>query len=201
MNEHEKNILTVYEHASAAERSDGLLWYHNALAEAVRLSELFETPVANVVGAIALLSPGLRWELNISHARTLMVALANGNPIPMVGVYGRRNRDKAVSSLRGEHIDKLIVKSPKVKAFYKNILYPGYDLGYVTIDRHAQSIYNGSYVDTKAPSIHPALYTRIEQAYSNVATHVKILPHQLQATTWLTWRNLKDVLHVSEILK
>lgn len=185
-----ENILAVYNRASKAELIAGLRWYHKARLEAIALAQRYDISLESAVGAIAILSPGLRWEYNIEHAERLISAVTKHKDPPMVGVYGTRNRDNAVKVIGGASINSVISsRALKVRSFYHNILNPDKNTGYVTIDRHAQSICENTYLDTNIPSIHGAKYRRYAEAYSEAAREIGRFPHEIQAVTWIRWRN------------
>ena len=80
----------------------------------------------------------------------------------------------------------------KTRAFYRNLLDPNRP-GPVTIDRHAISLLYGLKLgDTTGLTILNRIgaYQWAAAIYRTVARRYGVLPHQLQAVTWLTWRRL-----------
>src|SRR5579872_6992800 len=137
----ESNILRTYGLATESDLHLGLHWYQSAHDEAVTLADTYAIGVWQAVGVIAAISPGLNWGLNVLQAKSLIAAWKDQSPLPTVGVYGRRNVDKAVAILNGTDPLELFSpkSSPKVRSFYLNILSPQSDEA-VTIDRHAKAL-------------------------------------------------------------
>lgn len=189
------NILAVYHSATSPEHRRGFQWYLMAQAQARRLASRYELPLSTSVGVIAALSPGLEWLQNIVDAEALIKAFLENDEPPMVGVYGRRNRDKALSILRGaDPVD--VLGGLKVRSFYANILQPN-NPDPVTIDRHAYCLAHGirsersgfASVDIK---LTPKRYRETAEAYREIAADLNLLPNQLQATTWLAWKRTNE---------
>jgi hypothetical protein len=196
----EENVLRAYSAATDAERSIGLNWYADAHAAAVTLSERHAVSVDTACGVIAALSPGNEWGKNILDADALLSAWNAGRRLPVVGTYGMRNVIKARRILAGEHpLDVLPPTGPKVRAFYKCISEPTLSDA-VTIDRHAKCLALNAMTDRDRIGV----VTRVEYAlyawhYMVLATRIGLLPHQLQATTWVAWKRLVDETNQLEL--
>ncbi len=77
-----------------------------------------------------------------------------------------------------------ILNGQKIKCFYANILNP-FAFGVVTIDRHALKVVG---IDSTKPT--KKQYLAASEAYCEAAKLVGLLPHELQAVTWVTYRRL-----------
>ena len=177
------NVRTVFESASLIELAEGMAWYanaHNILA-AVAIRHKVTTRVA--CGICAALSPGSPWERNLQDVQEFL-----RNPKAAVGVYGRRNRDKAKRILdREEPLD--VLGGQKVRSFYLNLVSPTEDLA-VTVDRHSKCLSFGITSERDSNAIVTrAEYQIVEQVTRELAEELRILPLQLQAVTWTVWRN------------
>lgn len=194
----ERNILTTYNLATKVDHNYGMHWYAIARDEALTIAEKYDVGVDKVVGVIAAISPGLNWGRNLIEAAEVVRAFATGQPTPMVGVYGKGNVAKAVRILKGENaMDVFPVKtSPKVRSFYDNILYPRSG-SEVCIDRHAKALaYNygseraGRASDDKLSAVRPREYQYLAWHYRVLAGRLGLIPSQLQAICWVTWKRI-----------
>lgn len=185
-----RNILSVFHQASDSDRSEGLYWYQTANRDAQSLAERFQVSLSVAVGVIAALSPGRNWGLNLQDAEKLLHAFTNDLPLPHVGSYGRKNVAKARRIMQGENpFDVLPPTGPKVRAFYSLILDPASNLE-VCVDRHALAIAVGR-VQPESVTVRVFQYGFFAKHYSAAAAILGLLPHQVQAVTWVTWRRLK----------
>lgn len=199
------SILGCFFTASTAEKSEGLSWYNNAHQRALAISDDLNVSPDVVCGVIAALSPNNRWERNLSDASTLLkIAQAGGSEEDLqaakVSTFGR-NKDKAIRIIREPGPDIMtILSGRKVQAFFACILDPE-RVDYVCVDGHAYSVWLGERVPTtKTPSISAKLYNQISQDYAQAAgiildvTGDVYTPAQVQAITWVAWRNLHATL-------
>ncbi|MFZ9252944.1 MAG: DUF7178 family protein [Hylemonella sp.] len=189
------NILAVFFSANAAEVSEGAHWYRKAHVLAIDLSAKYGVPYFSAVGIIAALSPNNRWERNVADAeRLIKVFVAGGNPHEVKVCTFGKNKQKAIDILEGAApLD--VLSGRKVRAFYDCICHA--DGGNsVCVDGHAYAIWLGQPVPTsQTPSISAKLYETISEDYRkatkqiNEITGQNYLPSQVQAITWVAWRN------------
>ncbi|HEY6019445.1 MAG TPA: hypothetical protein VIY48_05965 [Candidatus Paceibacterota bacterium] len=203
----ERNILAVYARANESDRAEGLFWYSKAHDTARNLAEKHGISVAQAVGVIAAISPGNSWGRNILEADEFIHAYVHGYKLPSVGVYGRRNVAKARRILNGESGESVLhtKTGPKVWAFYSNILNPHISQE-LTIDRHAKGLaYNfgsqrkGFATDDKLSIVGRVEYRYLVRHYRVIAERLGLVPHQLQAITWVTWKRIEGRMEQSEI--
>lgn len=171
-----KNIIKEWDRALPAHHEAGMSWYVDAHNEAKTMGDLV---IAS--GVIAAMSPNTPWDRNLVIARN---AMATGVATGTLG----NSCIKANRIMAGE--DPLsVLGGLKVRSFYKNIVDPTCSEA-VTIDRHAYDIA----VDTRngkdrRPIGTPKQYEAIANAYRVVADSLGIMPWQLQAVTWESWRS------------
>ena len=197
-----KNILNEYFNSSVEEKMLGRLFYPNANAAAIDIGSRlgFNNSEALIVGAgiIAALSPQTEWLNNI----VLAFEFAE---IKYAKKQTQANNNKALKILEGEDpMDVLGKEAYKVKAFYKAIQEPyGNNLiekvsGFpdnkkqlAVIDRHAGGVYFGWPLVEKERRQLSNWKTlgRISKAYFKVAQGLNIPLNELQATTWVSFRN------------
>ena len=174
------SIENVYYKATEQDKSEGIEWYPNAHAFARTVGS---RSVKRGAGIIAALSPQTSWPEN----KRLALQASSGR----ITGHTRRNCEKATDCRRG--YDPLeVLGGRKVRAFYALILDPtnAYD---VVIDRHAFDVAIGYETDNLARKVLERVggYDFIADAYRKAAANLGILPSEVQATTWLTWRRLK----------
>lgn len=182
------NVLAVYNGASANAIREGLSWYLDAHNVSRILANEYGVTVAQAAGIIAALSPMNGWENNKNKARQLL-AQGNGEGC---GLY--RNVEKAMRIYDGE--DPLtVLGGDKVRAFYATILDPFGDIDPV-IDRHAFDIAVGERTDEKRRGIlsRKGVYHQFAQVYREAAKVAGIGAAQMQAVTWVAWREALGII-------
>jgi len=193
----ERNILSVYVRASETDRAEGLHWYSHAHGIAQVMADKHGVSLVQSIGVIAALSPSLNWGLNVLQANEIIQLYQSGKrgeDIPTLGTYGRRNIIKVLRILAGEHpLD--VLGGNKVRSFYANLLYPRSSVC-VTIDRHAKGLAIGSISPRGATAVKDSIVTNPEYAYYSkhyvkLAELLGLIPNQLQAICWVTWRRLQ----------
>lgn len=188
--QYKNNIRKMYRRSTEQDRIEGLKWYISAYGEAIRLSERYRTTVEEAAKTIAILSPGVKWEVNLVDAEIMLANWRAGQLIDdfPVSTY-RKNKQKAWQYLT----ESIEYKQPTVSGFktynfYLNILHPEQALG-VTVDRHAYRVAIGK-PRSGSVALSKTLYRTVSQAYATVAREVGILPHELQAVVWCAYRRL-----------
>lgn len=171
---HTANILATYERASASDMLEGLSWYPTAHDIASEASN-----VATGAGIIAALSPRMPWHRNIKLARVAFGA-------PLTGGALKRSVNSANRILMGD-APLQVLSGLKTRAFYHNIRFPETSK-MVTVDTHAIKI-----AGVDKDSVTPKQYGIIANAYRDAAKHIGLLPSDVQAVTWTTYRREQDL--------
>jgi hypothetical protein len=177
------NILDTYAQRSPAQESEGLDWYPRVGRIARELDP--DNPKC-AFGSFAAMASNMSWGPNETVVRR---AYANGRRIP--GGLPDSVR-KAQACLDGT--DPLeVLGGKKIRAFYASMLEPQGDS--VCIDRHAHDIAAGQAMPGRT---RPLLgrkdgYETIAAAYVAAASLVGISPVELQAITWVVWRDLQGI--------
>jgi len=195
------NILAFYRKCTPQNMVDGLNWYKEAHYFAQTLSEVYGVSFAQVVAVIAVLSPSNSWEGNKVNAEAIINAFNKDRTgrfcyAVKVSTYNA-NKEKAIEALINPNTALPIVfntqrqSNRKVSNFASNILNP-YSDAFVTIDRHAARIAYGVTGSTVVKSITPNRYEAVKKAYQQAANSIdsNLLPCELQAVTWLRYREL-----------
>ena len=171
-----ENVLTEYARADRSQVAAGMDWYADAHSLALTLNA---NDVAEASAVIAALSPQLSWDRNVILAKRAYAGELDGGCLPASIV-------KAHRILAGEApLD--VLGGPKVRSFYANIVDPT-DSITVTVDRHAVDIAVDTRLGKASPGLTPKRYLAWSQAYREAALVAGILPQQMQAVTWTSWR-------------
>lgn len=158
-------------------------WYSEAHDTMQGFAQRYRVPVKQVVGACAALSPMVSWPNNLLALNRCLIFHKDGGWDTSVIPGINRNIYKAQKILEGN--DPLdILGGEKVVAFYHNILDPQ-DPERVTIDRHAYRIWAGTDSEDSFPK---RLMPIIQNDYREVAKTLGWLPMELQAATWVAYR-------------
>lgn len=190
------NILAVYSMATADDIREGLAWYQTAHNWCkVQAGSNRPHLIARNAGIVAALSPMNAWGNNKRKAALLIskrgkVKAVKGEPNG-IGLSG--NVAKAVKIYNGaEPLD--VLKGNKVRAFYETILNPQGDVIPV-IDRHAFDIAVGERTSDKRRGIldRKGVYEQFANAYREAAKVAGIGSAQMQAVTWIAWRNIHGI--------
>jgi hypothetical protein len=185
---HSNNILRMFDMATMDEIYSGCEWYAEANRQARTISANTGYNLTAVCGIIAALSPRNKWSRNIEDVRNLLA-----DDDAKVSTF-HRNKAKAaeIKSLLNPSFDQVldIIKGDKVCSFYANILNPNL-LDIVTVDSHAIGVWLGTRaVKVAAKGV---AYQTIQQAYVDTAKELCLIPCQLQAITWLTYRRINNI--------
>lgn len=179
-----KNVLGTFESATDSHIADGLVWYR----EAHNFCLTLDSNVEKAAGIVAALSPNNNWINNMRMAERLY---SNGT--------GERcglgqNVSKAMKIYNGDApLD--VLGGNKVRAFYLSILDPN-DMSVVpVIDRHAFDIAVGMITDTRTRAIlsRKGVYGQFAEVYCEAAEIAGIGAKQMQAATWVAWREIHGI--------
>lgn len=181
-----ENVLGIYGNASAENLRDGLSWYLDAHNFAKTLDP---SNVSRAAGIIAALSPMSGWDNNKNKAAQLYRQNGDGT-----GVGMRNNVNKAIRIFKGENPDD-VLRGDKVTAFYRTILDPTAQSVQPVIDRHAFDIAVGVKTDDKTRGMlgRKGVYGQFADTYIDAAKIAGIGSAQMQAVTWVAWREIHGI--------
>lgn len=174
-----KALSNILQTATPEQLHNGLVWYKQAHAHCKYLASAYDISLDKVCQVMAILSPAVSWEVNKRDCERLL----EYGEAATVSTYGQ-NKAKALRVIAG--LDTINEKALKTYSFYKNILNPECT-EHVTIDRHAFKAYKGK---TKAGSVSVKVtdYRKAKKAYQRKAKELNMLPNQLQAIVWMSFR-------------
>lgn len=187
-----RRIVALFNRATVDERQEGLAWYRKANTFAQGLAERNGLSLAQASGIVAALSPQVSWEVNQTLA---MKACAGRSYVGQT----RPNMAKASAIREGSNPSEVLFTSDrtgkKVRAFYACIADPE-GTKEVCIDRHAYSLAEGLLANDDKERTNAlqrkGVYEGLADSYREASRILGVLPHEVQAVTWLVWRNLKN---------
>ena len=189
------NILNLYNQATIGELQAGMAWYYLANNSARQLQQVYDFTMPQICGVIAALSPRNKWYRNLQDCSNLLSCIRGESNIEdyKCGTF-TSNKIKArliLATPNTTHEQVLsILGGNKVRSFYSNILEPS-NPNYLTVDGHALGCYQGVKLRGCTPSNKD--YQTITDTYSHLAIDkIGILPNQLQAINWLTYKRLHN---------
>ncbi len=179
MTNYVENIISVYLRATDSQYWDGMEWYNDAhhLAHSLSPNDIWRG-----AGVIAALSPMKQWPENVRLAR---IAFETGKATGHIGTHV----EYAQRILDGEH-PLAVMNGDKTRNFCEAIATNGMSKT-ATIDRHAHDIAMFKVFTDKARKIGKRLYRDMASAYGEAAELAGISVNQMQAVTWVTWKESK----------
>jgi hypothetical protein len=187
-----RRIVALFNRATPEERQEGMEWYAKANAFAKGLADHNGLTLRQTAGIVAALSPQVSWEVN----QTIALKAASGRRY--TGQTGP-NMSKASRIRNGEDPSEVLFTSEKsgqkVRAFFACIESPE-TTDAVCIDRHAYSLAEGLLTNDDRERSNAlrrkGVYATLEASYREAARILGVRPHEVQAVTWIVWRNLKN---------
>ena len=167
--------------ATDEERHAGRHWYYDAQTFCGHIATELGFTVDRVAQAVAILSPQIDWDKNKQNAVLLATTLD-----PSIKIFATASqKEKGIAALFNEY--RIPETSRKTFSFADNIANP--DSTRVTVDRHATKVALG---DTTANEVRITnlQYRKIESAYQAVAQKHGLMPYQVQAVCWVTYKRV-----------
>ena len=184
--EHRSNILSVWDQSDWTDWSEGMLAYGRYRQTLYQIAKKYRKPLSSIVGAFAALSPNNDYMNNL---RSVVSLLEGSNRTSTYGAC----RDRAQRCLRGEYFLDF-TDGMKTRSFFQNIMDPS-DPHPVTIDGHAYCIYVNYRMTMKEAVMLRFKYEPVAEDYRQVAKNLNVLPNQLQAVTWFTWKRIHNSVY------
>lgn len=191
-----KNITKYMQLATDSELNEGKNWYLDAYNFCLETASKSNLPLENVAGIVSALSPQTSWELNKKYTHAFIANKYVAKP------KVTKAKAKVIHTELKSILDiYTILNGRKTQAFFMNIIKPLENTGFVTIDRHAVAIciQNPSKVSPLLDSEYTKYvctelkYNCLADAYKIVAKKYELLPHEVQAITWVTYRRLRNI--------
>lgn len=175
-----KNIDRIFRQATSQDIKEGLAWYKEANEFCKTVAIVYDIPVWKVALVVSALSPRNKWNRNKQDTITAITKGIDGKYATF-----NTNRDKALNILNCNNIKEgldILGKGQKTNAFFYNIYNTSSNV--VTVDSWACRI-AGYKKDTPTKK----QYNVLSEAYKAVASKYNLLPSEVQAITWLCYRD------------
>jgi hypothetical protein len=185
------SIEKYYLNSLQIEKENGMQWYKNAKNTICTIADKYGIHHKIAIAVTSALSPRCIWESNIKDLENVLKWYTDKNKrsYPKVTTYNQ-NRNKAINILMNENTN--VFNTAKTFNFFNNIMYPE-NKDYITIDGHSINIYYGKIGAVKNKHFTDKYYYRIAKAYKKIAAKYDILPNQLQAITWLSFKRIHNI--------
>lgn len=190
----QRNILQVYHKAKEYEWDLGIttyLRYHQRIFQMASKFDM-EDRLAVIVAMFVAVSSDFYQDDSFA---TLQLCLEHfpKKEIPGITTYPT-GVDRAIALWEGAD-PKTIFQIPKTYNYYMNLWNPCHPR-YITIDGHMMSVWKGRRVRLKSreTKITGREYRMMADDYKTVARELGLLPSQLQAICWLTWKRLNKII-------
>jgi hypothetical protein len=184
------NIINTYNEATTEEKEYWGKWYYKAKAIVEKLAEEYQIPLNIMAGIVATLSPGNRWNSNITAAKRLIEKYKFGIPHERINSYSKQI-EKARKILETGDLSNII--GPKVTVFYKSLVNPDEIKNDLVLDSHAINIWRG---DTrrkikKTPQPSKSEREQMIVDYKKASEILGVSVQEIQAVTWYIWKFTK----------
>jgi hypothetical protein len=188
-----ENLRKIWSQATRHERDAALAsyWKYNLLCSDMGRKHGYNVDIAAAV--FAALSPNNDYHGNLRDAANLMAAARAGKTLAEfnVSTYGQ-NKRKAWNIVRGFIKPLDAIKADKTRNFYMNVAHPD-DPAWVTIDGHMYNMWNAKRVNLVGLRSQKTLYKVVADGVREMALEVDLIPNQVQAILWTTWRRLHNI--------
>jgi hypothetical protein len=193
-----RRLKKMYNFATPEGLKSSLNWYFEAHNFCKDMNKKYGVSVEKCAAVISALSPAVSWDTNKTDALYMIEIFVNFGELEncLFSTY-TQNAFKAWQILKDykvQSVEEIFEKyfnngksGFKTANFFVNIAQPE-NKNFVTIDRHQISICKnlkksgGSQVATKK------VYQILKEVHIETAKELQILPSQLQAVTWSTFR-------------
>jgi hypothetical protein len=190
-----RDIIKTLNRADAVDIDEGRLSYFRYNEVLRNLAAFYSVGFAETVAVFAALSPNSDYQGNLRSTATVIKGWKAGVDVERIRVVTYNHcRDRAFEYLNGVSFLET-VKGKKIRSFYLNILNP-MDPEPVTIDGHAVNIWRGRRMNLKEVAGPKGRfnYNEVARDYRSAAIRVGLLPNQVQAITWFTWKRVHSIL-------
>jgi len=190
-----RNILRVYRNATPQEKAQGLAWYNEAQKACRDMSVKHKVPMHIVTAVCAALSPSNKWARNLIDTDTIIAAYLRGDAIETVKVSTyNAMKEKAWGILSESPTTSkamTLLNGQKIISFFECIM----GMDNCCIDGHAFNIVTNKRIplnDAKT-GLTKRKYKELQGLYRRAAKQEGIAAYEMQAITWVAWRNAHNI--------
>ncbi len=192
------NIKRVLAKADYIDWSEGMIAYSMYRQTMVGLSAHYGYPLETVTSVFAALSPNNDYIKNLRSTATLLKGHKNEISVDRLTVTTYSAcKLRAWRVLNGEPF-LVFTKGKKTRNFYECIMNPHHPTA-ITIDGHMANIWLGKLQPLLAAAWASWNYDNLAHDYRVVAFSEYILPMQLQAICWFTWKRINKIVYEPQL--
>jgi hypothetical protein len=173
------NIEKVYLDSTKLDHKEGIAWYGIAREFCEEVAYRHNMPVWKVVLMLSALSPRNKWSRN----KTDVLGVIKDGLDAKCSTFNA-NKEKACKIYHASFLSQgldILGKGKKTRAFFYNIY--NYNSNKVCVDSWACRV---AQLGKDTPTVKQ--YRDLEEAYRLVATKYGLVPMDLQAITWVSFR-------------
>jgi len=188
------NIKKVLAQADAIDFTEGKAAYRNYHELLKVIADFYNVGFVQTVQAFVSLSPNNDYVGNLRSLVTLINGVKTNISVDKIKCSTYKHcRDRAYEYFVGNKDFLIETKGLKITAFYHNILKPD-DKSHITIDGHMHNVWSGTRRTMKEVAILKMKYETIEKDFKFVARQACLIPNQLQAICWFTWKRINNII-------
>jgi hypothetical protein len=193
------NLNRVFMQADAMEMSEGMSAYQRYHDSMEEFANYYGNTIEGTVGAFVALSPNNSYAQNLRSLASVLKGVNEGVPVEnIITSTFPKCRARAFACASGKMNFLQEAKGQKTRAFYQNIVDPT-DNHPVTVDGHMYGAWKGEYTKMTDAKVSQRLYGVISGDIREIAFYHHLLPHQVQAILWFTWKRLHRVLFSEQL--
>jgi hypothetical protein len=195
-----ENLLKVYSKSTNYERQLGKEAYQNYHILTTGIAKEFGFPFYVGPAVFSALSPNSDYLGNLRDVRVLLKAKAEGRSLSDFSVHTYGNNKRKAWEIANCSINPLnLIVANKTRNFYLNCLCPEARKP-ITIDGHIYNAARGIRENLVGlRGFTPKKYEEIAQSMRNLAKDLSLIPNQLQAIIWMTWKRLHHAVHSDQL--
>jgi hypothetical protein len=188
------NIKRVLAQADRVDWNEGMIAYQMYNQTMSSLAQYYGYSLETVTAVFAALSPNNDYLKNLRSTVTLLKGFRDGHSVDSLTVTTYNAcKLRAWRVLNGESFLSFTT-GKKTRNFYECIINPEHQTA-ITIDGHATNIWLDKPQTMTAALLARIKYDAVAHDYRKVAFENFMLPMQLQAITWFTWKRINNIVY------
>lgn len=188
------NVKRVLDQADSVDWREGLAAYGNYNRMMQALADYYGYSLHSVAAVFSALSPNNDYMKNLRSAVTLLKGYRAGVPVEQLTTTSYRAcKLRAWRVLQGEDF-LTFTKGLKTRNFYECIVNPEHPTA-ITIDGHMVNIFKNEHRSMLEVTWRKFNYDVLACEYRRVAFSEFVLPSQLQAILWFTWKRINRIVY------
>lgn len=194
-----RHLRKMYEQADDIDRAEGTLAYRRYHEVIQMFADRYDAPFDRTLAAFVALSPNNDYFGNLRSLASVLHVWQKRHPQEWATVSTYNHcRKRAWRYLIGDAEFLDVVKGPKIRAFYHNIMDPDCPK-HVTIDGHMACAYRGVDLPMKEVLIRAGEYKRMADRVKRLARELGLIPNQLQATIWFARKRTRQIKYEPQL--